>query len=65
MPNWVNNRTEIFHSDPVMIDRVNKAFAETRLLEEFIPDTSTDDVEKMAWHSFRLNNWGTKWDVNF
>lgn len=37
MPNWCNNTVELIHEDPAMIARARKAFAEGRLLDEFIP----------------------------
>lgn len=37
MPNWCNNYIEIKHADTAMIERVNKAFNDGGLLNEFIP----------------------------
>ena len=37
MPNWCNNYLELEHDDPEMITRAQKAFAEGKLLEEFVP----------------------------
>jgi hypothetical protein len=37
MPNWCNNTLELSHEDPAMIERAKKAFADGRLLDEFIP----------------------------
>jgi hypothetical protein len=37
MPNWCGNTLTITHKDPAMIIRAKAAFAEGRLLEEFIP----------------------------
>jgi len=37
MPNWCNNTLELHHEDPAMIERAKKAFAEGKLLEEFVP----------------------------
>jgi hypothetical protein len=37
MPNWCNNTLELEHDDPAMIERAKKAFADGRLLDEFIP----------------------------
>ena len=41
MPNWCNNYLELEHEDPAMIERAKKAFAEGKLLEEFIPVPSS------------------------
>ena len=37
MPNWCNNTVTLEHSDPAMIERAKKAFAEGKFLEEFVP----------------------------
>ena len=37
MPNWCNNTLELQHDDPEMITRAKKAYAEGRLLDEFVP----------------------------
>jgi hypothetical protein len=37
MPNWCNNYLELEHEDPAMIERAKKAFADGRLLDEFVP----------------------------
>jgi hypothetical protein len=37
MPNWCGNLLTISHEDPKMIVRAKEAFAEGRLLNEFIP----------------------------
>ena len=37
MPNWCNNYLELTHDDPEMITRAQKAFAEGKLLAEFVP----------------------------
>jgi len=37
MPNWCNNYLELEHEDPAMIERAKNAFAEGKLLEEFVP----------------------------
>lgn len=37
MPNWCNNTLTLSHDDPAMIARAKQAFANGRLLDEFIP----------------------------
>ena len=37
MPNWCNNTVEIYHEDPIMLERVRKGFNAGALLNEFIP----------------------------
>ena len=36
MPNWCNNTLELHHEDPAMIERAKKAFADGKLLNEFV-----------------------------
>jgi len=37
MPNWCNNYLVLEHDDPEMITRAKKAYADGRLLAEFVP----------------------------
>jgi hypothetical protein len=37
MPNWCNNYLVLEHEDPEMITRAKKAYADGRLLAEFVP----------------------------
>lgn len=37
MPNWCANTVEIYHNDPVMLERARKGFNEGKLLNEFMP----------------------------
>ena len=37
MPNWCNNTVELYHDDPVMIERARKAFNDAKFLNEFVP----------------------------
>jgi hypothetical protein len=80
MPNWCNNTIELYHEDPAMIERAKAAFADGKLLNEFIPlpkeleDTTApareSDESLIAkyghsdWYSWCINNWGTKWDIS-
>lgn len=59
MPNWCQNTLVLKHSDPAMIKRVETAFAEGKLFEEFIPNEGDPD----NWYTHNISEWGTKWDV--
>lgn len=78
MPNWCGNTLVLQHDDPSMIRRARDAFADGRLLDEFIPvpaalkETTADGQLDAGlanqhgysnWYDFCVNEWGTKWDV--
>lgn len=80
MPNWCYNSVSISHEDPAMIAKLVAGGNEGKLFDTFItmPDelrnttspspTNDELVEKYGasdWYSWALNNWGTKWDVEF
>jgi len=46
MPNWCNNYLVLEHEDPEMINRAKKAYAEGKLLAEFVP--VPDDLHIVA-----------------
>ena len=78
MPNWCNNYLELTHDDPEMITRAQKAFADGRLLDEFVPVPKSlhivagrvgddNDPEQIKLHEQTMNNlsvygYATWWD---
>jgi len=62
MPNWCNNTLTLTHVEPSMIERAKRAFQDDKLLNEFIPVPS-ELLKGDGWYDYRVNHWGTKWDV--
>jgi len=79
MPNWCQNILKLEHAEKGMILRAVNAYNKRNLLSEFYPEpdyrvtkvksafpeiTRSEYVEPSeAWWHWRVNNWGTKWDV--
>lgn len=61
MPNWCHNKLTISHDDAAQIARVKDH--KDNVFQEFIP-CPKDLLESEGWYDWRVNNWGTKWDVD-
>ena len=66
MPNHTDNRVILSHDDPQMIDKIYNIMntGDAELCHSLIPEPRTADGEPAdGWYDWRLENWGTKWDI--
>jgi hypothetical protein len=65
MPNWCANKLIVEHEDDSRIAEFCEAFNESRTCEHYLPmpEKYTSDNNMPDWWSYRVENWGTKWDI--
>jgi len=62
MPNWCSNNVTIKHDDPAKLTELVDAYKRGELMEHFLPTPENGELDE-DWLGWRVNNWGTKWDV--
>jgi hypothetical protein len=62
MPNWCYNYATLSHEDAAQMDKLRGAIEQGNVLEAFIP-TPPEALESDIWYGWRVQNWGTKWDL--
>jgi hypothetical protein len=66
MPNWCLNKLTVSHTDKTAMERFINSYNKGTICNEFIPEPKSLSDEALhpdGWYMWRVNNWGTKWDI--
>ncbi len=71
MPNWCNNTMKLSHPDPAMLEKAAAAWNSGEFLSVMVPEPDYPGYKDCEikpgampdWWTWRVKNWGTKWDI--
>jgi hypothetical protein len=62
MPNWCQNEIIFTHESKEMLDKLEEAVKEEKVLE-FLRPMPNEMENDGGWCNWCISNWGTKWDL--
>lgn len=68
MPNWCENRVSI-SGNANQIKKIKELFSQDHPFDKIFPQPPEEELPQgdsitPGWYSWRVNNWGTKWDID-
>jgi hypothetical protein len=62
MPNWCNNKLRVEDCSPELAEYLKTEGLSFEKIKPTPPEMMND--EKGSWYGWRVNEWGTKWDID-